>query len=104
MRLRSSVSAPGNRRWRKHVGRSKPWRASPPHDHFYAFIPNGQAMNPYTHKNWEGTGVQPDVAIGAADALKVAQTAIVKDLLAKATNPDDKERFEQTLKQLDGGP
>jgi hypothetical protein len=73
-------------------------------DHFGAFIPNGQAMNPYTHKNWEGTGVQPDVVVASADALKVAQATAVKELLAKATDPDDKERWTNTLKDLEAQP
>ena len=73
-------------------------------DHFYAFIPNGQAMNPYTHKNWEGTGVQPDVAVAAADALKVAQVSVLKDLLAKATEQEDKDRYGRALKDLEGAP
>jgi hypothetical protein len=73
-------------------------------DHFYAFIPEGQAMNPYTHKNWEGTGVQPDVAVAAPDALKVAQVSAIKELLAKATEQDDKDRFGRALKDLEAAP
>ncbi len=73
-------------------------------DHFYAFIPEGQAMNPYTHKNWEGTGVQPDVAVAAPDALKVAQLSALKELLAKAAEQDDKDRFGRALKDLEPAP
>ena len=36
------------------------------------FVPNGRAENPITHSNWEGVGVKPDIAVPAADALKVA--------------------------------
>jgi retinol-binding protein 3 len=73
-------------------------------DHFGAFIPNGQAMNPHTKKNWEGAGVQPDVQVASADALKVAHISAVKELLAKATDPNDKERWENTLKDLEAKP
>lgn len=73
-------------------------------DHFSAFIPNGQAMNPYTHKNWEGTGVQPDVAAPAADALRVAHTALLKELLAKATDKDDQERLQGALEMVGSQP
>jgi len=69
-------------------------------DHFGVFIPQGRAMNPYTHTNWEGKGVQPDVAVPADQALKVAQLAIVKDLLAKATTADDKARLNDVLDEL----
>jgi hypothetical protein len=41
-------------------------------DGFVVFIPSARAINPITHTNWEGTGVQPDVAVDSADALKVA--------------------------------
>jgi hypothetical protein len=37
-----------------------------------ALIPFGRAENPVTKGNWEGRGVQPDVAAAASDALKVA--------------------------------
>ncbi len=39
---------------------------------FRVYIPSARAINPITHTNWEGTGVQPDVAADPADALKVA--------------------------------
>jgi len=35
-------------------------------------IPFGRPENPITNTNWEGVGVQPDVAVVAGDALKVA--------------------------------
>ena len=41
-------------------------------DGFVVFIPSARAINPITHTNWEGTGVQPDVAVDPADSLKVA--------------------------------
>ncbi len=47
-------------------------------DHFYAAIPNSRSISPITHTNWEGTGVKPDVAVPAADALAAA-----KDLLQR---------------------
>lgn len=37
-----------------------------------ASIPFGRSENPITKANWEGRGVQPDVAVAASDALKVA--------------------------------
>ncbi len=37
-----------------------------------ATIPFGRAENPVTKTNWEGHGVDPDVAVPAADALRVA--------------------------------
>lgn len=39
---------------------------------FIASIPFGRAENPITKTNWEGRGVEPDLKVPAADALRVA--------------------------------
>lgn len=36
------------------------------------FVPHGRAINPITHSNWEGCGVQPDINCDPAKALDVA--------------------------------
>lgn len=46
-----------------------PRRAS---DHFIIRVPGMRAINPYTHTNWEGVGVEPDVKVPSADALATA--------------------------------
>jgi C-terminal processing protease CtpA/Prc len=42
-------------------------------EHFMIGVPGARAINPVTHTNWEGTGVEPDVKVPAADALTTAQ-------------------------------
>ena len=42
-------------------------------DRFTIGVPFAKAVNPVTKTNWEGTGVKPDVAVVAADALTTAQ-------------------------------
>jgi hypothetical protein len=39
------------------------------HPHLEATVPVGRSVNPVSGTNWEGTGVQPDLACAAADAL-----------------------------------
>ncbi|KOG08090.1 MULTISPECIES: S41 family peptidase [Streptomyces] len=39
------------------------------HPHLEATVPVGRAVNPVSGTNWEGTGVQPDIACAAADSL-----------------------------------
>ncbi|WRZ88524.1 S41 family peptidase [Streptomyces sp. NBC_01007] len=39
------------------------------HPHLEATVPVGRAVNPVSGTNWEGTGVEPDIACSAADAL-----------------------------------
>jgi hypothetical protein len=53
--------------------------------HFAVFVPTGRAYNPYTKTNWEHTGIAPDVAATASDALVRAYTLA----LQRATNPFD---------------
>lgn len=42
-------------------------------DHFGIGVPFATAVNPITKTDWEGTGVQPDVKVKAADALETAE-------------------------------
>ena len=42
-------------------------------DHFTIRVPGMRVVNPISKTNWEGTGVEPDVKVSAADALKTAQ-------------------------------
>ena len=65
-----------------------------------AFIPTGKAINPITKTNWEHVGVKPDVAVPAAEAMKVAYVAILKDLAAKTTDAGARERIERALARV----
>ena len=42
-------------------------------DHFMIGVPFARAVNPISKKNWEGTGVEPDVAVKASEALERAE-------------------------------
>jgi C-terminal processing protease CtpA/Prc len=42
--------------------------------------------NPVTHGDWEGKGVEPDVKVGAADALATAEK-LAADKLAALERP-----------------
>jgi hypothetical protein len=41
-------------------------------DHYGMAIPEIRAVNPYSERDWEGAGVQPDIKVPAADALRRA--------------------------------
>jgi len=53
-------------------------------------VPFGRAVNPVTGTNWEGTGVAPDVAVPAAQALTVAHSRALAAIAGKATDPEVK--------------
>jgi hypothetical protein len=46
-------------------------------------VPFARAINPISKTNWEGTGVAPDVAVPAADALATAQKLAAEKPSAK---------------------
>jgi C-terminal processing protease CtpA/Prc len=41
-------------------------------EHFTLVVPFARSISPITHTNWEGTGVEPDVKVPAAEALTEA--------------------------------
>ena len=49
-------------------------------DHFMIGVPFARAINPVSKTNWEGTGVEPDVKVAAADALTTAQKLVAEKL------------------------
>jgi hypothetical protein len=42
------------------------------------FVPIAREINPITKTNWDGIGVQPDIAVPAADALDIAHNLAIK--------------------------
>lgn len=69
--------------------------------HFMLFVPTGRPINPVTGTDWEGVGVQPDIAVSASDAQDTAHIEILKHLVATETDPDWRERLRDTLEDLD---
>ena len=57
-------------------------------------LPFGRAVNPITGTNWEGTGVEPDVKVPAAEALDVAHSRALAAVAGKATDPEQKASVE----------
>jgi len=52
-------------------------------DHFMIGVPFARAINPISKTNWEGTGVEPDVKVPAADALATAQKLAAEKFASK---------------------
>jgi hypothetical protein len=69
--------------------------------HFGLFVPMGRAINPITRTNWEGTGVTPDVAVPADQALKTAQIMALKKLRAQAKDAHRADDLKQALDQAE---
>jgi hypothetical protein len=52
-------------------------------DYFMIGVPFAKSLDPVTKKNWEGTGVEPDVKVAAADALDTAEKLALEKIHAK---------------------
>jgi hypothetical protein len=49
-------------------------------EHFFVRVPFGRFINPVTKTDWEGTGVEPDVKVPAAEALEVAKKLAAEEI------------------------
>jgi retinol-binding protein 3 len=54
-------------------GGAHPVGGHPVADYCMVGVPFAKAVNPITKTDWEGTGVEPDVKVSAADALSTAE-------------------------------
>jgi retinol-binding protein 3 len=70
-------------------------------EHFGMFVPTGRAISPITKTNWEGTGVTPDIAVPAEQALLVARLTALKKSLTTLKNPDIKAGVEDEIQKLE---
>jgi C-terminal processing protease CtpA/Prc len=69
-------------------GGAHPVSGHPIADYFTIGVPFAKSLDPITKTNWEGTGVEPDVKVPAADALMTAETLAKEKIQAKT---DDKK-------------
>ena len=57
-------------------GGAHPYEYRRVHRHFALDLPEGRSVNPITGGNWQGVGVQPDVAVPADQALELARARL----------------------------
>jgi hypothetical protein len=67
-----------------------------------AGIPFGRSENPVTKTNWEGRGVQPDVPVAAADALKAALRRLGQPAITDVAAASQKQVFTLRSTPLPG--
>lgn len=70
-------------------------------EHFGMFVPTGRAISPITKTNWEGTGVTPDIAVPAEQALVVARLTALKKQLTTLQNSDFKAGVQDEIEKLE---
>jgi C-terminal processing protease CtpA/Prc len=69
-------------------GGAHPTDAFPITPTFEITVPVARSVNPVTGTNWEGTGVEPDLAVPAAEAFDVAYRESLRHVVATATAPE----------------
>ena len=63
-------------------------------------VPFARSVNPVTGTNWEGTGVQPDVAVPAAEAFDVAYGKALRHVLSTDVPPPIMDEAREALARL----
>lgn len=69
--------------------------------HFGIWLPNGRAINPITKTNWEGTGIEPDIKVPSAEALRAAHLAALKKIRETATDTRHREELDRAIASLE---
>jgi hypothetical protein len=64
-------------------GGAHPVGGHPVADYFMVGVPFAKAINPVSKTDWEGTGVEPDVKVSAADALATAEKLAAETIQAE---------------------
>jgi len=87
-------------------GGAHPTRGFRVTDHFGVGVPFARSINPVTKTNWEGTGVKPDVAVPADQALLTAHQMALKKAAEKYASDKEKSAaikrdLETVTKELD---
>jgi hypothetical protein len=70
---------------------------------FTVLIPIGEAVNPTTKTNWEGTGVKPDIAVPKEKAFETARNAALEKLTGDARVSPRKDGSLATSSRLPTG-
>lgn len=76
-------------------GGANMWTGMVVSDRFYVHMPTTAPIDPITGTNWEGTGVQPDIAVPAEDALLAAHAKALETLAT--TYPEERNRYRWYL-------
>ena len=66
-------------------------------------LPYGRPINPITGSDWEGTGVEPHIAVPAEDALRTAHLKAIEHLAAKCQDEDERNDLGWIAEIIDSG-
>jgi hypothetical protein len=69
-------------------------------DHFSVGIPHVYSVNPITHSDWEGKGIQPDIRTERVDALRTAHIAALQSKIENESDNDRKKALQDLIDTL----
>lgn len=67
---------------------------------FVIILPNESPVHPVTHSNWEGTGVQPDIAVPRRQALEAAHLHAFQTLIDGSQDPKETRALQWYLQRV----
>jgi retinol-binding protein 3 len=79
------------------AGAANPGRPYPATPRVEVTVPNGKVRTAVTGRNWEGSGVVPDIKLADEGALRHAHIQAVREMHSKAPNGAWKLRLKQEL-------
>jgi len=79
------------------AGAANPGRPYPATTGVEVTVPNGKIRTAVTGRNWEGSGVVPNINVAAKDALRQAHVQALREIQDKAPNGSWKLRLKQEL-------
>jgi len=83
-------------------GGAHPGGRVPVDEEFAVWIPMGRAINPITGTNWEGTGVEPDIAVPVNAAKEMAHMLAIEGMLATVSEDWRLAELERELEAVRG--
>lgn len=69
-------------------------------ERFSIWIPSGMAINPISHTNWEGVGVEPDIKTTQEEALNAARIKALEKLKEKSDVEKVKQYYDWHIESL----
>lgn len=83
------------------VGAANPGRPYYVNEWFEVNVPNGQVKAANSGKNWEGSGVTPDIDTQGNNALLRARMEALKTLIQKENDESWQKELEQILRKIE---
>ena len=83
------------------AGAANPGRTYSINERFEVQVPNGQLLSALSRKNWEGSGVTPDIRVEAADALRIGHLHVIQALVKTSPPGPKRDELSAVLKSLE---